>query len=157
MNPNIFLLLNLALSFYLVGAIWAHEIDIFRSWKFIVAKDFATFQSVHWRKVPYWIFTPLALALIGSMALIWYHPQASPSWAIWGNLACQLTSHLLTAIYWGRWQAKLSNDERGPASPYLAKILRTHWIRTLLINTYALILLAWAIHALASQYRGAAR
>jgi len=148
MNGNTLLLLNLALSFYLVGAIWAHEIDIFRSWKFMGAKDFGTVQSVHWRKLPYWIFTPLGLALAGSVALIWHHPRASPTWAIWGNLTCQVASHLLTAIYWGRWQAKLSKDERGPASPYLAKILATHWIRTLLINVYGLILLGWAIGAL---------
>ena len=148
MNGNLLLLLNLALSFYLVGTIWAHEIDIFRSWKFIGAKDFGTVQSVHWRKLPYWIFTPLGLALAGSIALIWCHPRASPNWAIWGNLACQFASHLLTAIYWGRWQAELGKDERGPESPYLAKILATHWIRTLLINAYGLIMLGWAIAAL---------
>jgi hypothetical protein len=148
MNGNAFLLLNLALSFYLVGAIWAIEIDIFKSWKLIGPKDFQTVQSAHWHKLPYWIFTPLGLALIGSIALIWYHPEISPNWAIWGNLISQLTSHLLTAIFWARWQAQLSRDDRGPTSPYLAKILATHWIRTLLINAYGLILLAWAIHAL---------
>ena len=47
----------------------------------------------------------------------------------------------------GPWQAKLSRDDRGPASPYLEKILATHWLRTLLINAYAGILLAWAILA----------
>jgi len=56
---------------------------------------------------------------------------------------------VLTAISWGRWQAKLSKDERGSASPYLAKILATHWVHTLLINAYSLILLGWAIHVLA--------
>jgi hypothetical protein len=128
MNPNLFLLLNLALAFYLVGAIWAHEIDIFRSWKFISAQDFPTFQSVHAHKLPYWIFVPLGLALIGSFVLIWHHPPTSPRWATWGSLACQLVSHVLTAIFWGPWQAKLSKDQRGPASPYLEKILATHWV-----------------------------
>jgi hypothetical protein len=33
MNADAFLLINLALAFYGVCAIWAHEIDIFRSWK----------------------------------------------------------------------------------------------------------------------------
>ena len=149
MDPNVFLLLNLALSFYLIGAIWAVEVDIFRSWKLISAKDFHTIQSAHWRKIPYWIFAPLVLALVGSIALVWYHPSGSPGWAIWGNLACQLVSHVLTAIYWGRWQASLSKDERGSASPYLNKILATHWVRTLLINAYGLILLAWAVHVFA--------
>jgi hypothetical protein len=147
MDAGTFLLLNLALSFYLVGAIWAHEVDIFRSWKLIDAKDFHTVQSVHWRKLPYWIFMPLALAFIGSVVLIWYHAAGSPGWAIWGNLGCQLVAHVLTAVYWGRWQGNLSKDNRGPASPYLVKILRTHWIRTFLINAYGLTLLAWAIRS----------
>ena len=33
MNTTTFLVLNLALAFYNVGTIWAHEVDIFRSWK----------------------------------------------------------------------------------------------------------------------------
>jgi hypothetical protein len=148
MNAAIFLLLNLALSFYLVGAIWAHEVDIFRTWTLINAENFATVQSVHWRKLPYWILTPLGLALVGSITLIWFHPNRSPNWAIGGNLACQLTSHILTAFTWGSWQAKLSKDARGPGSPYLKKILATHWIRTLLISAYGAILLAWAVRAL---------
>jgi len=67
MNGSVFLLLNLALSFCLVGAIWAHEIDIFRSWRLISRQDFATIQGAHWRKLPYWIITPLGLASLGSV------------------------------------------------------------------------------------------
>ena len=148
-NEKVFLLLNLALSFYLVGAIWAIEVDIFRSWKLIDSKDFHMVQSVHWRKLPYWVFAPLAVALMGSVTLIWYRPENSPGWAIWGNLCCQLASHVLTAMSWGRWQAELSKDPSGPDSLYLAKILATHWIRTLLINLYGFVLLAWAIRVLA--------
>jgi len=33
MEPNAFLLFNVALAFYNVGTIWAHEIDISRTWK----------------------------------------------------------------------------------------------------------------------------
>jgi hypothetical protein len=142
---KIFFLADLAISFYLCGAIWAHEVDIFRTWKLIDTKDFQTVQQVHWRKLPYWIFTPLGLALTGSIALIWYHPDPSPHWGIWGNLGCQALSLILTAILWGNWQAKLSKDEAGPKSAYLDKILKTHWIRTALINGYAFIMLAWAI------------
>jgi hypothetical protein len=85
---------------------------------------------------------------MGSVILVWFHPSESPSWGIWGNLACQIASHALTAIYWGKWQAKLSQDERGPASPYLKKILVTHWLRTLLITAYGMVLLFWAIEVL---------
>lgn len=148
MHARAFLLVNLALGFYLVGAIWAHEIDIFRSWRLVDAKDFPRIQAAHWRKLPYWVFAPLGLALAGSLTLVGYHPTGSPVWAIWGNLLCQLLSLVLTALFWGRWQAQLSRDPRGPASPYLRKFLATHWIRTLLINLYGLILLAWAIQVM---------
>ena len=148
MTPLDFLLCNLALSFYLVGAIWAHEMDIFRNWRVLDPANFRRVQRAHWRKLPYWIFAPLAAALVGSLILIWYHPTHSPAWAIWGNLACQMLSLILTAIFWGQWQAKLSQDPLGAQSPYLKKILATHWIRTLLINAYAFILLVWVLQAI---------
>lgn len=151
MSPNVFLLLNLTLGFYNAGTIWAHEVDIFRSWKLLDPKSFHEVQRVHWSKLPYWIFAPVVLALLGSIALIWYHPADSPAWGIWGVLLCQVLSIVLTAIYWGRWQAQLAGDALGSESPYLAKILKTHWVRTVLINAYAAILLAWAIRLLPSS------
>jgi len=144
MTPFVFLILNLALGFYNVGTIWAIEVDIFRSWK-LVGSHFHKIQEVHWKKLPYWIFTPIGLAFVGSIALFWYHPAGSPTWAIWGVFLSQALSLVLTAIFWGQWQSKLSKDPLGPQSPYLAKILKTHWVRTLLINAYAFILLAWVL------------
>ena len=142
------MLANLALSFYNVGTIWAHEVDIFRSWKLLDAETFHAVQLAHWKKLPYWVLVPVALSLVGSIALVWYHPAGSPAWAIWGNLACQLLSHGLTAAFWGRWQAKLSMDRLGSKSPFLDNILKTHWVRTLLINACAVILFSWMARTL---------
>jgi len=149
MTPNALLLLNLVLAFYNVGTIWAHETDIFRTWKLIDPDDFPKVQTVHWKKLPYWIFTPVGLALCGGVALVWYHPDGSPMWAIWANLICQVLAIVLTAVLWGQWQAKLSKDPLGSRSQYLTKIIETHWIRTLLINAHAFILLAWALQVIA--------
>ena len=145
MSSSAFLLLNVALAFYNVGTIWAHEIDIFRSWKLVDPRNFPEIQRVHWRKLPFWIFTPIGLALSGGSVMIWYHPVGSPLWAIGGALMCQVLSIVLTAILWGRWQAKLAGDSRGSQSPYLVLILKTHWIRTSLISAYAALLLACSI------------
>ena len=149
MTPNVLLLLNLVLAFYNVGTIWAHELDIFRTWKLISPEDFPKVQRAHWRKLPYWIFTPVGSALCGAVALVWYHPVGSPVWAIWANLSCQVLAIVLTAMLWGQWQAKLAKDPLGSRSQYLTKILETHWMRTLLINAYAFILLAWALQVIA--------
>jgi hypothetical protein len=42
MTANEFFLCNLALAFYNAGTIWAHEIDIFRTWKLIGRTEFHT-------------------------------------------------------------------------------------------------------------------
>ena len=157
MNCRLFLLLNLALAFYNVGTIWAHEVDIFRSWKLLDASTFHRVQAAHWHKLPYWVLLPAALALFGSIALLWCHPFGSPAWAISCAVACQLASHILTVVVWGRWQAKLSQDPRGSASPYLARILSTHWVRTALVSGYALVLLIWTIGVLALAMKPAAK
>ena len=142
MTKENFLLLNLALAFYNVGTIWAHEVDIFRTWKLITdSKIFHTVQEIHWKKLPYWVFIPLGIAFLGSIALFWYHPDQIPGWEIAVAFGAQLVSHILTAIFWGPWQAKLSKDTQGSSGIYLEKILRTHWIRTALINIYGLMLL----------------
>jgi hypothetical protein len=38
------LLLNLAIVIYNVGTIWAHEIDIFGSWKYVNSTEFSVLQ-----------------------------------------------------------------------------------------------------------------
>jgi hypothetical protein len=138
---------NLALAFYNVGTIWAHEIDIFRSWSLVNAEDFHTLQSAHRSKLPYWIFAPVGFGLLGGILLIWNHPAGSPFWAIYSALVCQILALVLTAIFWGRWQARLALDALGSQSPYLSNILTTHWIRTLLISAYAGFLLIAAVAA----------
>lgn len=100
----LFLLANLALAFYNVGIVWAHEVDIFRSWTFLELNTFRRVQAAHWRKLPYWLLAPVALSLLGAITLI--------------------------------------------QGPLLAKILRTHWIRTGLVSASALILFAWTVQAL---------
>lgn len=149
MNPRLFLLLNLAFGFYNVGTIWAHEIDIFRTWKLLDQKTFHDVQEKHWRRLAYWVFIPVGISLLGSIALIWYHPANSPVWGMWGVPFCQVLSLILTGVFWARWQYRLSNDRLGSKSPYLSKILRTHWIRTFLITASGLILLVWSATALA--------
>ena len=148
------LLLELAVCFYNVGTIWAIEVDIFRTWKLVGENEFHTIQTVHWKKLPYWIFTPVGLALLGSLVLIWYHPVGSPTWALLGNVICQACSLILTAFLWGPWQAKLSQDPSGPQSRYLANILRTHWVRTFLITAAGFVVLWWTVQLVAAHAPG---
>ena len=138
------LLIDLLIGGYNLGTIWAHEVDIFRSWR-LTGQQFQQVQQAHWKKLSYWVLAPVALGLILSVALLWLTPVGSPVWGPWGSFGTQIVSGALTAATWGRWQAKLARDPRGPRSPYLQRILATHWIRTALYSANAIIILLWAI------------
>ncbi len=150
MLETIFLIVNMAIGFYAVGIVWANEIDIFRSWQHIHdTTDFRAVWHAHWKKLWTWALIPVGLEFAGSIGLIFFHPAGSPAWGIWGNFTCQLASLVLTILFWEQWQARLYKDPEGSKSPYLAKILRTHWVRAVLTTTYAMLLLAWVILILA--------
>ena len=121
LDPKVFLLLDLALAFSNVGTIWAHEMDIFRSWKLLDPSNFHAVQRLHWRKLPYWVLTPVGFSLLGSIVLIWYHPSASPLWGIAGAVLCQGLSIVLTAGYWGRWQGAARTRSGGSGQPLPCK------------------------------------
>jgi hypothetical protein len=141
---TIFLLANVALAFAIAGFVWAHQVEIFRSWRLIDAKSFRAVHAAHWHTLPTWV-VPIGLGLAGSIALIWYHPAGTPAWAIWASVLCQILTQILTLFFWGRWQTQLRSDSNGPDSPVLDRLIRTHWLRAILISAYAAILFVWTV------------
>lgn len=145
MTPALLVLITAALAFYNAGTIWAHEVEIFRMWLLVPAERFRDVHRAHWRALPYWIFAPFGLWIVCTIGLIWYHPSGSPAWAIAGATVGPVLSAVLTGFLWGRWQAMLANDPRGPDSPLLRRIVATHWIRTALVTIGALCAFALAV------------
>lgn len=117
-------LLNLALSFYLGGAIWAIEVDIFRSWKLVNATDFPKVQLAHWHKLPYWVFTPLALALAGSVTLIWYHPAGSPGMGDLGEFSLPTQFAHVDGDLLGPMAVEAGQRPSRPCKPVLGSDIR---------------------------------
>jgi hypothetical protein len=144
---TIFLLANLALAFLIAGFVWAHQVEIFRSWRLIDAKSFRAVHDAHWQTLPIWVVA-IGLSLAGSIALIWCHPAGTPKWAIWASVLCQVLTQVLTLFFWGRWQANLRSDLSGPDSPVLDRLIRTHWLRAVLVSAYAVILIVWMVTVL---------
>jgi hypothetical protein len=147
---SVFLLANVALAFAVAGFVWAHQVEVFRSWRLIDAKSFRAVHDAHWRALAVWV-VPIGLGLAGSIALIWYHPAGTPAWAIRAAVLCQVVTQVLTLLFWGRWQAQLRVESNGPDSPVLARLVRTHWMRAVLVSAYAAILIVWMMSALRPQ------
>ena len=49
---TIFLLANVALAFTIAGFVWAHQVEIFRSWRLLDAKSFRAVHDAHWQTLP---------------------------------------------------------------------------------------------------------
>jgi hypothetical protein len=146
MDPSRWLLLvAFALGAYGTGLIWAMELSVFRSWQLIGDPgSFDRVRAAHWRQVPYYVFAPIGVLFIATIALLVHHPPSVAATPLWTSFALQLASHVLTGMTWGRWQARIALEHQHRDSPYLARIVRTHWIRTALV-TLNMFALGWAV------------
>jgi hypothetical protein len=138
----LFLLGNLVLASVIAGFVWAHQIEIFRAWRLLDRASFRAVHDAHWRTLPVWV-VPIVLSTAGSVALIFYHPAGSPAWAIRSGVACQALTQILTLLFWGRWQASLRTQADGPRSAVLTWLVRTHWVRAVLVTANVGILVVW--------------
>lgn len=138
----IFLEVLLGIAWYNVAAIWLMEVEIFRSWQLMDKASFQRVRAAHWRKLPGLVFVPLGITFVGVVLLIWFHPIGTPGWMIWTGLGLQLAAWVLTAMFWGRWQARITYEDIEPSDPLVSRLINTHWVRTLLVTLYG-ILLFW--------------
>jgi hypothetical protein len=136
------LLINFALGFYNVGAIWLTHSLIYPTWELVGAGEINAVRTEHWQRLPGVVFLPAGLALLGSLAMIWLRPEGVPRWAVWLGLALQVAAGAVTASWFAPLQARMSTREGGLALPVYHQLMDTHWIRVAIITAYA-ILMFW--------------
>jgi len=146
------LLLTLAASSYDVGTIWMVQIG-YRLWPYVAPNDFDAYHGAWWLKIIPVVFPVAALALFGSMAMIWWRPSGVMPTPLWLNVILQLATPALTLALWGRWQAQthFARLVDGTLDPTYARIMGTHWIRVALITANGLLALWMMIEHLSSR------
>jgi hypothetical protein len=134
------LLINLAVSFYSVGAIWLMQGLIYPLWSDVSSKDFPSFQADHLQHLFYVVFPQAGLAALIAVVMLWWRPPHVPVWALWLAVALQAAWIIGTVIWWGQWQAQLATPvgplpAMGPPNAALfQQLLATHWIRVAIIS-----------------------
>jgi hypothetical protein len=105
----------------------------------IVGAGLAGLYMLHRRGVQPVIFPSAGIALLGSFAQLWVQPAHVPRWIIPLNCLLQALVYILTGAWWGRWQAQLESVrlEDGSLNPAYQRLLRTHWLRVLLLSISA--------------------
>jgi hypothetical protein len=122
---------------YHVGIIWLVQVVAWPLFGYVGRNEFEAYHAAWWRGIRYVIFVPSGLALLGMILLLHSPPLDVPVWLLWTALGLYILTYGLTAVWWGPQQAKLIDTK----SPRFGLILRTHWIRTVLVAGFAVLLL----------------
>lgn len=144
-------LITTAISLYNVGIIWLMQRHIFPGFEFIGKEEWPEYHEHHWQRIRYVVLLPAVLAFGGSALLLKVRPSNIPRWMTRTGFGLQTTAFGLTAVLWG---PMLSRFRRGNSTERVQRLVRTHWIRTLLVTAFG-ILMFWmtAIQAEPEDYR----
>jgi hypothetical protein len=140
--PQTVLLVTLVTSWYSVGTIWMVQVS-WRLFARVGPQEFPAYHRAWWlgrRGIQPVVFPLAGVALIGTIAEFWVRPAHAPIAAVWLSLAFQGLAYLLTAAWWGRWQAQLDwvRRENGTLNPDYERLLSTHWLRVALLTAAAI-------------------
>jgi hypothetical protein len=144
-NLNEWLLLGTAtLSSFNAGIIWFTEIAVYPLWPLVGAAQFHEYHTTWWHLV--WIsFVPVALLLLGSVAMLWKRPVGVPLWSLWLLLGLQILTHSLTVVFWAPIQIRMAGPA-GLSMPAFQELMSTHWLRVALVCSIAVVML-WQLHS----------
>ncbi|MGI8691034.1 MAG: hypothetical protein ACR2M3_20835 [Thermomicrobiales bacterium] len=142
MNPGeVVLLITLAASCYSVGTIWMVQVS-WRLFAYVGPAEFPDYHRAWWlgpRGIQPIVFPLAGLAFLGSVAEFRWRPSHASVAAVWLSLTLQVLAYVLTAAWWGRWQAQLHRVrlDDGSLNPLYQRLLSTHWLRVALLTAAA--------------------
>jgi len=146
------LIVTFAATFYGTGNIWMTQFG-WRLWTHVDPKDFPAYHNAWWAMIKPVIFPVAAVAFFGAIALVWWRPAGVTALPVWLNLGLQVLVYVLTAAFWGRWQAQthFARLPDGALDPMYLRAMSTHWIRATLITLSGLTVFWMLVQNLSTQ------
>lgn len=150
------LITTFAASFYDVGTIWMVHFG-WRLWPYVAPADFEAYHLGWWSMIKPFIFPMAAIALLGSIAMVWWRPEGVTATPVWLNVGLQGITAALTIAFWGRWQGQIhyARMPDGSLDPMYMRVMSTHWIRAALITLNGLLVFWMVAEHLSSKVRAA--
>jgi len=148
------LLVTFAASFYGIGNIWMTQFG-WRLWPYVASNDFSAYHNAWWVMIKPVIFPVAAIAVFGSIALIWLRPAGVTDAPVWLNIGLHVATYTLTAMFWARWQARthFAKLPDGSLDPTYVLAMSTHWIRATLITLNGFAVFWMIVEHLSSRSR----
>ncbi len=132
------LVITTALAWYQVGFVWLVQVVAWPLFAYVGPNEFDRYHQAWWRGIRYILFLPSGLTFIGNIVLLFVRPNGVPEWLLALALGLFVSMYVLTAVWYGPEQARLTD----PASARLSRLNRSHWARTALVSAYGFCLLA---------------
>ena len=138
---NLLVLINFAISSYLLGLIVTVQLVHYPSFIYVDRKLFNKFHLFHIRRISFAVMIPMAAELVASLALAFVNPEIT-SFILLGLV---LLIWLSTAILSVPRHNKLSHNKN---PRLISELVITNWPRTILWALRVLILSIFIIKAL---------
>src|SRR6266849_4931884 len=129
-------LISLAAGCYNVGIILMTQFG-YRLWARVGRAEFEDYHRAWWYGwggIQPLSFPSGIVATLGALAQLRWRSPHIPSWLVWLNINVWIQAWVMTAVWWGRWQAQLkqARQEDGSLDPLYHRLLTTHWLRVAL-------------------------
>jgi len=137
------LLINLAASFYSVGAAWLAQLN-WNLWQYVGQADFTAYHVAWWHGIWWAIFPVAGLSLLGICFQLKWRPPYVRIGVLWFALILQVIVYAGTALYWGPQNGMLEaiHSPGGGLNPLYIQLAASNWIRVALL-TLSGLLEAW--------------
>lgn len=145
------LLINLALSFYCVGAVWLVQVTCYPLWAYVGRAEWEAYHLFWWHSIWIVILGLGGLTALAAFAMLKWRPPGIPARAVWLGIALQVALYGLTAVWWAPLMAELTQVSGPVYGPMYHKLLITHWLRVGIVTAYGLLAL-W-MTAVSFQFR----
>lgn len=132
------LIATTAFAWYHVGFVWLVQVVAWPLFAYVGQREFDAYHRAWWSGIRYILFVPSGLTFLGGLYLVMAPPTGVPVWLLAFGFGMYVLMYVLTALWWGPQQAKLTDTR----SPRFSLIIRTHWLRTALVSAYACCFLA---------------
>ena len=139
MLPQWLLLINLALSFVMVGEIWMTQVSCYPLWGYVGPAEYHAYHIAWWHSIWGVVFVPGGLTTLCALAMLRLRPPGVPPWMVWLGIALQVMIYVLTAAWWGRLMAELESVSGPVYGPMYHRLLVTHWGRVALVTAYGML------------------
>jgi len=139
MGSDLFLLLNLCSTWFLIGLIWLVQVVVYPQFLRVSPDCFTAYHAAHLRAVTHVVAPAMLIELISSVALIVHTPAGVPKIIPWIGIACVAICWISTAAV----QVPLHNLlATGFNAGSARKLVFTNWLRTI----------SWSIHGIVLMY-----